>query len=1061
MKNKSQPLSMMGKVAKLSTLCFMVSAFSVYTASAEEVSSNDANIVSVTQQSKTIKGTVVDASGIPIIGANVLVKGTTIGVITDLDGKFVLQDVPANGVLQISYIGYKSVEQPIGSKTDFNITLTEDSEKLDEVVVVGYGTQKKVTVTGSVASVSGEELKASPTSNLTNAMVGRMPGVIGFQKSDEPGGGGTTIRVRGTNSLGSNDPLVVIDGIPDRAGGMDRLNPTEIESISVLKDASAAIYGARAANGVILITTKRGKEGKPTVTFNASAGFSQPTRIPKMTNSYEYATMLNEVLPGSFSEEQLEGYRTHSDPWKYPDTDWFDTVLKPASPMYRADLGVSGGTDIVKYFVNFGANGEDGLYKNSANRYDQYSLRTNLDIKTSKYVNFQLGTTARLEDTDYPAKSAGDIFAGIRRSTPTTPAFWPTGEPGPAIERGDNPAVTSTDAAGFDHYKRQYIQNNLTVNVKVPWIEGLTLRGNASYDIHFMNRRKMQKPIYLYSWDGVNKSSEGLSASKQWIDSPNLERKHSEQIDWMLNGLIDYNRTFGKHTVGVTFGMEGQRKQYEETYAYRTGFISDTKPELGLGSEQGQQNSGYSWVESRLNYFGRVSYNYLERYLFEFVWRADGSYRFPKDSRYGFFPGVSAAWRVSEEGWWKDNIKFIEYFKLRASVSQTGNDALLDESGNYDRSIQYLNTFKFTDAGNVFGGTELKRLYPTRTPNPSITWEVGTTYNVGLDFKFLQNRLSIETDAFYHRRTNMLISRNASLPEITGITLPRENIGKMKNRGIDLLVGWNDKVGEVEYYASFNMTYARNKIIYWDETQNIPSYQFSTGQSVNNKLYYIADGIFHNQEEINNYPAWGDQLDANGAPVFDENGNKKTTAVPGDIRFKDVNNDGKITGDDRVRSSKNEEPRMVAGLTLGLNWKGWDLMMLFQGATGGQMYIRTWSGLQGNYLKSYYDKRWTPENPNADGPRSYDRENQYWYNNENTYFIRNANYLRLKNVELGYTFDFEGLRKAGFSKLRLYTNATNLFTIDGVKDADPEQRSYDLQDYPVRRVVNFGVQATF
>lgn len=509
-------------------------------------------------QQKNIRGTVIDASGDPLIGVNVSVKGTTIGIITDMDGKYQLE-VPANATLVFSYIGYQTQEIAAGTQSSINVTLKEDTQKLDEVVVVGYGVQKKVTVTGAVASVSGEELKASPTTNLSNGMVGRMPGVIGFQTADEPGGGGTTIRIRGTNSLGSNDPLVVIDGVPDRDGGMNRLNPTEIESISVLKDAAAAIYGARAANGVVLITTKRGKEGKPVVSFNASAGFSKPTRLPKMTNSYEYATMLNEVLPGSFSDEQIEGFRTHADPWRYPDTDWFGEIVKPASPLYRADIGVSGGTDKVKYYVNFGANGEDGLYKNSANRYDQYSLRTNLDVKTSQYVDFQIGTTARLEDTKYPAKGAGDIFGSARRTRPDQPAWWPTGEPGPAIERGDNPAVTSTDLAGFDHYKNQYIQNNLAVNVKVPWIEGLTLRGNASYDIHFMNRRKMQKPVYLYSWDGVNESSEGLNASKQWIDAPTLERKHTEQLGWMLNGLIDYNRTFGQHTLGVTFGMEGQK----------------------------------------------------------------------------------------------------------------------------------------------------------------------------------------------------------------------------------------------------------------------------------------------------------------------------------------------------------------------------------------------------------------------------------------------------------------------------------------------------------------------
>ena len=370
MKNKCQPLFNSGKIARISTLCLLLPALSVVSVQAGGFSS-DRTMAGITQQGKIISGVIVDQTGMPIIGANVIVKGTALGSITDMDGKFVIPDVPADAVLQISYIGYKSIEMPVGSKTEFNITLSEDSEKLEEVVVVGYGVQKKVTVTGSVASVTGEELKASPTSNLTNAMVGRMPGVIGFQTADEPGGGGTTIRIRGTNSLGSKDPLIVIDGIPDRGGGMNRLNPNEIESMSVLKDASAAIYGARAANGVILITTKRGKEGKPTVSFNASAGFSQPSRLPEMCNAFEYATMVNEINPGTWSDEDLRLFQTGEDPWGHPDTDWFDTVLKNASPVYRADVGVSGGTDIIKYYVNLAANGEDGLYKNSQNRYDQ------------------------------------------------------------------------------------------------------------------------------------------------------------------------------------------------------------------------------------------------------------------------------------------------------------------------------------------------------------------------------------------------------------------------------------------------------------------------------------------------------------------------------------------------------------------------------------------------------------------------------------------------------------------------------------------------------------------
>ncbi len=1043
MKNKSLPFVSGRQIARIGLVCLVFPAFSALNVAAEEFVEP---VVAAVQQAKTVRGTVVDQSGIPIIGANVLVKGTTQGSITDMDGNFIIEGVSPDAQLVITYIGYRSQEVTVGARSEFSIVLHEDTESLDEVVVVGYGTQRKVTVTGSVASVTGEELTASPTSDLTNSMIGRMPGVIGFQTADEPGSNGTTIRIRGTNSIGSKDPLIVIDGVPDRDGGMSRLNPTEIESISVLKDAAAAIYGSRAANGVILITTKRGKEGKPTVTFDASAGFSQPTRTPKMANSYQYAQMINEINPGTYSDEDLRLFQDGSDPWGHPDTDWFDTVLKTASPLYRVNLGVSGGTEKVKYYVNFGANGEDGLYKNSANRYDQYSLRTNLDIELSENVKLSYGTTGRFEYSQYPAKSASSVFAALIRSFPTSVAYWPTGEAGPAIERGDNPAITSTDEAGFDRQKNYYFQNNLSLEIKVPWIEGLTIRGNGSYDLHFYNRRLLESPVVLYSWDGVNYDSSGLSSSKQWLDAPQLTREHSIQNDWMVNGTIDYTRTFGDHTFGIMFGIEAQRNMYEYTLAQRFNYLSDVNPELNLGNPNNQQTEGYSWNEARLNYFGRVSYNYLERYLAEFVWRVDGSYRFPKGHRYGFFPGVSLAWRASEESWWKDNIRFIDYFKLRGSVSQTGNDALLDDDDALDHSIQYLTTYGFRDAGITFGGEEAQRLYMTRVPNTSITWEVGTTYDVGIDMKFLQNRLSLEADAFYHRRTNMLITRDASLSEITGITLPKENLGKMKNRGFEMLVGWNDRVGEVDYYASFNMTYARNKIIYWDETPGVPEYQQSTGMPVGANLYYVADGIFHTQEEIDAYPHW-------------------SGAVPGDVKFVDVNGDGVIDANDMVRSDKTAEPRFVGGLTLGLTWRGWDLMALFQGATGAQLYVFTYSGTIGNFLESYYENRWTEENPWADGPRTYERENEYWANpdNQSTMFLRNANYLRLKNLEIGYSFSGDWMKKIGFTKFRIYANGSNLFTIDGVNDVDPESRTDDghLDTYPLRKVYNFGVQVTF
>ncbi|MEY8485620.1 SusC/RagA family TonB-linked outer membrane protein [uncultured Parabacteroides sp.] len=995
-------------------------------------------------QQKPIKGTVVDATGEPLIGVNVSVKGTTIGTITDVDGKYSLE-VPAKGTLVFSFIGYKTAEIPIGSQSVVDQTLNEDTQNIDEVVVVGYGVQKKASLTGAVATLKGEELKASPTTNLTNGMVGRMPGVIGFQRSDEPGGGGTTIRIRGTNSLGSKDPLIVIDGVPGRAGGLDRINPNEIESISVLKDAAAAIYGSRAANGVVLVTTKRGKEGKPTITYTGNMGFASPTRLPEVCDAYEYSVLLNEISTNAggspkYTAEDLELFRNGQDPWGHPNTNWYDEAIKNVSPIYRHDVSISGGSDKFKFYLNLAANGEDGIYKKSANRYDQYSIRANIDAKINQYIDLSYGTISRMEIRHYPTYGATDIFSALVRSKPNQTGYWPSGEPGPDIEYGHNPVVMGTDATGKDNQKDYYLQNTLKINIKIPGVEGLTLTGSGTYDKYFKNRHYFKTPYMLYSWDGNEEHK--LSAGQKGPATPELTEERTDQTFWMANAVANYNRTFGDHTIGVTVGLEAEKRDQNFVKAFRKYFLSSSKEDMDLGGVSEMTNSGNSWKEARLNYFGRVSYNYLERYLVEFVWRADGSYRFPTNKRYGFFPGVSAAWRVSEEGWWKENVRFIDYFKLRGSISQTGNDALVDTNGNLDRSIQYLNTYKF--AGYyLYGNSYAPYLEPTRTPNPNITWEVGTTYNVGLDFKFLQNRLSWETDAFYHKRTNMLIYRNASLPETSGITLPRENLGEMCNRGFESLISWQDRAGKVNYNASINMTYAKNKILYWDEVPGVPEYQQSTGNLANTDLYYVYDGVFKDQADV----------DATKA--------KWSGARPGDIKFKDVNGDGKIDADDRVRSKRNSEPKFVAGITLGANWNNFDFMMLFQGAVGGETYVwRERAGEAGNFYKETYENRWTPENPSSVHPRIFNRENEYWVSNRNTYYLKNTDYLRLKNLEIGYTFNLPGIQKAGISNLRIYANATNLFTIDGVKVQDPEANDTG-REYPQRRVVNFGATITF
>ena len=999
-------------------------------------------------QNIAIRGTVIDESGEPLIGVNVTVKGTTIGITTDIDGKYTLNVPGENSIIVFSYIGYRQAEVTVGSNTIIDQTLMEDTQMIDEVVVVGYGVQRRVTVTGSVASVSGEQLKASPTTNLSNAMVGRMPGVIGWQGADEPGGGGTTIRIRGTNSLGHKDPLIVVDGVPGRAGGMDRINPNDIESMSVLKDASAAIYGARAANGVILITTKRGKEGKPTITYSGNTGFSQPTRLPEVANAFEYATMVNEIDKYSggtprYSAEDLRMWQDGSDPWGHPSTNWYEASLKKVSPTYRHDLGMSGGSDRFKFYVNFAANGEDGLYKNSANRYDQYGIRANLDIKLNEYLSVAYSTTNRMQVTNYPARGAGDLFSAMVRSKPNLPAFWPTGEPGPDIEYGDNPVVRATAEAGQDIYKEYFIQNTLRATLQVPGIEGLTVVATGSYDQNFKNRRRFETPFTLYTWDGNPEHT--LTPTQRGPSDPELEERREDQTDWMANLFVSYNKSLGDHNVGVSLGTEAQENTWRVVRATKKFFLSDALDELDNAPIRDMSMEGNSWKESRINYFGRASYNFQEKYLFEFLFRYDGSYRFPKDKRYGFFPGVSAAWRVSEEAFWQENVNFINYFKLRGSVSQTGNDVLLNDDDDVDRTIQYLNTYGFgTDY--LFGDVFQKTLNPTRTPNPNITWEVATGYNIGIELKTLNNRLSLESDIFYNKRTNMLIYRNASLPQISGITLPKENIGEMENKGIEGLLSWNDRVGKFDYGISFNTTYAKNKLLFWDEVPDIPEYQRRTGKPVNTPLRYIADGVFNTQEELDNYPHW-------------------PNARLGDIKYVDVNGDGVINADDRVRQNKNNDPTFVFGITPEVSWNNIDLRMLFTGATGAVAYVwRERAGEAGNFYKFMYEKRWTEENPMVEHPRVYNRENEYWARGSgddgNTYYQFSRNYFRLKNFELGYTFDLPAVRKIGVQNLRVYVSGSNIFTLDKLKVQDPESEDVGNR-YPLRRMWNAGASITF
>ncbi|MDR1780997.1 MAG: TonB-dependent receptor [Tannerella sp.] len=1006
------------------------------------------------QTARRVAGAVTDANGEPVIGANILEKGTTNGTVTDVEGHFSL-NVGANAILQVSYIGYVTREIAVGNQTNLNITLSEDLQALEEVVVVGYGTQKKATLSGSISTVKGEDVVKSPAIDATQMITGLMPGLSIIQRSGEPGNDdANTIRIRGVNTLGNNDPLIVVDGVPGRS--LARIDENSIESITVLKDASAAIYGSRAANGVILITTKRGKDTKPTVTINLNQGYSRPTRLPEMCDGTEYATLINEIdmyqgRSPRYSAEELKLFTSGTDPWRYPNTDWFAETFKPWSSQNNVNANVSGGRDDVKYFVSLGTKYQDAYYQNSISDYRQVDLRSNIDIKMSNYVSASVDIYGRGGNRVEPTRGYGTIFRAATIASPNVQAVWPDGSPGPDILEGSNPLTISTNAAGYDSRKTYSVNTTGKLNIIIPWVTGLSFNGSVNYDKSITNRTRWETPWEVNTWDGKTLKEDGtpqLASAMVPFNDPRLTRYLVDSQTLLMNGMFNYETKIGNHALKLMVGMESIEDKSNSFQAYRRYFTSTAIPELFAGGTADKDNTGTSTIGARLNYFGRVNYNYLEKYLVEFVWRYDGSYIFPKEHRYGFFPGVSLGYRISEEGFWKDNLSFFEEMKIRFSYGQTGNDRI-DE-------WQYLSSYAYSSYVYNFGVSEASKIsYESVIPNVNITWEKANQMDVGFETYILKNKLFFEFDYFDYRRSNILWRRNASIPSSTGLTLPRENIGKVTNRGFDFSIRYQDKIGKVGYNISFNGGYARNKITFWDETPGLDPWQVSTGHpiptdvnNVSNDLYYQAIGIFKDQAAVDAYPHW-------------EN------ARPGDIIFEDVNGDGKITGLDRVRSDKNNIPWFTGGLKIGVNYKSFDLSALFQGAAGSVRFVSMESGLIGNFTKYFYDNRWTPENPDASGPRAYNRDAEYWRNNRNTYFLYNSDYVRLKTLELGYSVPKNIANHVGFENIRLFLSGYNLltFTSREMKDFDPESNNNDIggqsQPYPSQMVINGGISLTF
>lgn len=1036
------------------------------------------------QSPDNVSGTITNNLGEPVVGATISVKNTKIGTSTDAAGKFTIK-AANNAILVVSSIGFETQELPVNNKTDISIVLAASAGKLDEVVVVGYGTQRKVTVTGAVSAVKGENLVKSPAVDLSNSLAGRLPGLVVIQQSGEPGFDGATINIRGTNTLGNSSPLVVIDGIPDRDGGLGRLNPRDIESISVLKDASAAIYGARAANGAILVTTKRGATGKPKITYDFNQGYSQPARIPEMANAFEYASIMNEIpiyktipvnewnaawtaikqsgtydspTPGvstinaNYSPEAVAKHRDGSDPWRYPNTDWFDDAFKTWSPQARHNLQISGGSDNFKYFASLGYVNQDAYYKNSATNYNQYNFRTNLTAKVNQYITTTLGIMVRREQRRFPTESAGAIFRMLMRGRPTEPEVWPNGKPGPDIENGQNPYVITTNATGYQDNPTDFVQANGSAEITNPWIEGLKLTLLAAIDKNSQTNKIWRTPWMLYYWDRITYEADGVTpklvgAVRSNFTDPRLQQGYASVLNTNLTGLLSFDREIGRdHNIGLLAGVTRETFEGENFLAFRRNYISAAVDQLFAGGSLQQNTDGSAYERARLGYYGRAQYNYKEKYLAEFIWRYDGSYIFPEAKRFGFFPGLLLGWNLSNEDFFK--VQGIDYLKLRASYGQMGNDQVF-----YNGQLQeyaYLSTYGF--GSYPINSNVVTTLVETVLANPSFTWERANNYNIGLDATFFNRKLDLTLEYFYNKRDQILIQKTGSTPASSGINtlLPPVNAGKVVNRGFEFSVGYNGNIGGLNIRPGINGGYAKNKVVFMDEIPGAPAYQLQEGKPIGAYLVYESDGVFKDEGEIAR-----NTIDYSGVTG---------SLIPGDMRFKDVNNDGKINADDRVRMDKNITPTFNFGATLDMRYKGFDLSILFQGATGAAIRIQTESGDIGNFLKYSYDNRWSIDNPSGEHPRLASRGDTYYTGGNfgnNTYFLFSKNYIRLKNIELGYNLLPNLLSRIKITNLRIFVNGLNVFTITKNKIFDPEATVQSGVYYPQSRVINGGLSLTF
>jgi len=1014
-------------------------------------------------QKKTISGTVRDSKGLSIPGAAIIVKGTTIGIISDTDGNYSLSLPSDAKLLVFSFMGMGTQEITIANKSTINVVLQEESFGLEEVVAVGYGTQKKATLTGAVSAIKGNDIVTTKNENAQNMLAGKISGVRVTQKTSEPGAFNNNFDIR---AMGS--PLIVIDGIPRTSVDFQRLDPNDIDNMSVLKDASAAIYGVRAANGVVLVNTKKGANNKLELNYSGSFTWQVPSGMPATVDAIGYMTLRNEramhnINGGSpiFNDQQFDDYKTD----KKQSTDWYPLVFANYAPQTMHNLNATGGNDKTTYYIGMGYQSQDGFFKSNDLKYTKYNIRSNITTKITDRLTLDLNLNLIMDQQDRPYQDSWWIIRSFWRQGPQIPAYANNDltKPYHGEIEGDNPiSFMDKNIVGYRQYNTKWIQSAASLKYDIPGVKGLFLKGLFSYDYNVSDAKSFQKEYNQYRYDVASDTY-----SKFTRQSPNrINREAYFKTQTLAQASLNYDGIFNKHKVGALVLWEAQKRKSDNFFAQRD--LGLQLPYLFAGVATGQlatMNSGADalYENSNLALAGKFNYAFDNKYLVEFLFREDGSSKFAPGSQWGFFPAASLGWRISEEKFIKEaaGLSFISQLKVRASYGKTGDDGA--------SSYQFVSGYNYptgTDNRNFTGGYLFDGSFNASAdnkgiPNPNITWYTAKTFDIGVDFEGWNGLFGATADYFSRNRQGLLATRSGGIPTVVGASLPQENLNSDRTYGFELELSHRNKIRDFNYNLKGMFSLARVENLYV-ERGAIGSSWSNWQNNQNNRLQGVHKGL----QGEGQYQSW-DEIWSD--PIYTGRG-----TLIGDYKYEDWNGDGEINGNDVHPIRFNQYPWMNYSIILDANYKGFDLNFLLQGSAmsslvyGEQLREPMWGSGESGAMEQFMD-RWHPVDPKADpySPQTVWASGHYAYTGtlpdvNSTFNVENSAYLRLKSIELGYTIPSRWMARTGVKNLRLSVNAYNLFTITKVNYIDPEHPN-DTYGYlyPLNKTYSVGLNIKF